>query len=112
MPLANVQLLSDPSQNFNLGSLVGTIGAGQTLEFQSGTGAATDASAGVYRLTGNFIYRNADPTDYALLSRPGAADNQVNCARTNANAHCHADANTDADTPSPTPTDTPSPTPS
>src|SRR5437870_1478651 len=36
--LTNFAILSDPSQNYSLSTHVGSIGAGQTLEFQSGTG--------------------------------------------------------------------------
>jgi hypothetical protein len=61
--LSNFHLQSDPSQNYLLSDLVGSIGAGQTLEFQSGTGAASNPGAGIYRLTGSFIYRNGDSSD-------------------------------------------------
>jgi hypothetical protein len=46
-----------------LSSLVGSISAGQTLEFQSGAGAADNPGAGIYKLTGSFIYGNGDSTD-------------------------------------------------
>jgi competence protein ComEC len=97
--LSNFYLQSDPSQNYPLSNLVGSIGAGQTLEFQSGSGSASNPGAGIYKLTGSFIYRNGDPTDYARLVRSDASHHQVNCGST-------------PSTPAPTtpPTATPAPT--
>src|SRR3990172_4854213 len=72
-PLLGFRLQSDPvaDQDYDLGAHVSAIAAGQTLEFQSGTGAADNPGAGVYKLTGSFIYRSpGDPTDYARLVRP------------------------------------------
>jgi subtilisin-like proprotein convertase family protein len=77
--LAGFLLRSDPSQEFNLGTIVGSIGAGQTLEFQSDSSSADNPGAGVYRLTSNALYRNSDPSDYARLVRPNQTLSQLNC---------------------------------
>jgi hypothetical protein len=102
--LTGFHIQSDPSQDYDIGALVSSISVGQTLEFQSGTGAATNAAAGIYKLTGSFIYRNSDPTDYARLVRSDASTDQVNCG-TNPTAPPTATLS-----PTPTPTHTPSPT--
>ena len=81
--LSGFHILSDPSQNYDLSTHVASIGASQTLEFQSGTGAADNPGAGIYKLTGAFIYRNSpDTTDYASLLRSDSTTNQVNCGTT------------------------------
>jgi hypothetical protein len=106
--LTGFHIQSDPSQDYDIGALVSSIGVGQTLEFQSGTGAATNAAAGIYKLTGSFIYRNSpDTTDYARLVRSDASTDQVNCG-TNPTPPPTA---TQPVTPTPTLIHTPSPTP-
>lgn len=78
--LTGFHIESDPSQDYTLTDFVSAIGPGQTLEFQSGSAAAD--SSGVHRMTGAFILRNSDPTDYARLVRPGTTSDQVNCGDT------------------------------
>ena len=94
--LSGFRLQSDPvsSQDYDLSSIVSAIGAGQTIELQSGSGAADNPAAGIYKLTGSPIYRNADPTDYARLVRSDSSSQQVNCSSS-------------PTTPTPTPTATP-----
>ncbi len=93
--LSGFHIESDPSQDYTLTDFVIGIEAGATLEFQSGSAAAD--SSGVYRMTGAFILRNSDPTDYARLVRPGTTSDQVNCGDT-------------PTTPTAVPTSSPSPT--
>lgn len=78
--LSGFHIQSDPSQDYDIGALAASISAGQTLEFQSGTNAAN--GNGTYRMTGSFIYRNGDATDYARLARSDATADQVNCGTT------------------------------
>ncbi len=80
--LASFRIQSDPSQDYLLADHVASIAAGQTLEFQSGSGSADNPGAGIYKLTGSNIYRNSDPTDYARLVRPATTSHQVNCGDT------------------------------
>ena len=101
--LTGFRIQSDPSQDYDVTDFVSSIGAGATIDFQSGSGAAD--GAGVYKLTGAFILRNADSTDYARLVRPGASNNQVNCESTPTTP-------SPTPTPSPVPTASPTPTPS
>lgn len=78
--LAGFRLQSDPDQDYALSEFVGNIGAGQTLEFQAGTGASDGPNR--YKLTGSFIFRDDDPSDYARLVRPGSSSHQVSCGST------------------------------
>jgi beta-lactamase superfamily II metal-dependent hydrolase len=108
--LAGFHIQSDPSQDYDLSAHVTSIGAGQTLEFQSGSGSADNPGADVYKLTGSSIYRNGDSTDYARLLRSDTTTEQVNCG-----SNPTTPTQTSTRTPSPTPTDTPAsntPTPS
>lgn len=105
--LTNFRIQSDPaSQDYLLTDYVSSIGAGQTLEFQSGTGSADNPGAGIYKVTGSNIYRNSDPTDYARLVRSNSTTQTVNCGSV---------VTTPTAPPSPTvsppPTQSPSPTP-
>jgi hypothetical protein len=78
--LTGFHIQSDPSQDYLLTDHVASIDGGTTLEFQSGTGSADNPGAGIYKLTGAFIYRNSpDTTDYARLVRSDASTDQVNC---------------------------------
>jgi beta-lactamase superfamily II metal-dependent hydrolase len=102
--LSGFHIQSDPSQDYDIGLLVSSISVGQTLEFQSGTGATTNAGSGIYKLTGSFIYRNSpDRTDYARLARSDSTANQVSCG---------SSPPTPTHSPAPTPTHSPSTTPS
>ena len=78
--LSGFHIQSDPSQDYDIGALAASISAGQTLEFQSGTNAANGNNT--YKMTGSFIYRNGDATDYARLARSDATTDQVNCGTT------------------------------
>lgn len=121
--LTGFHIQSDPSQDYDLATHVASISAGQTLEFQSGTGSADNPGAGIYKLTGSSIYRNGDPTDYARLVRSDASTDQVNCGTnptppptpTQSPTPTHTATATPAHTPTPTPTvtstHTPTPTP-
>ena len=54
--LSGFRLQSDSTggtQDYPLVDFVGSIGTEATLEFQSGPGSADNASAGIYRVTGN-----------------------------------------------------------
>ncbi len=106
--LTGFHIQSDPaSQDYLLTDYVSSIAAGQTLTFYSGTG-----SGATYTLTGSNIYRNADPTDYARLVRPGTTSHQVNCGSTPATPTVAPTASpTPTKSPSPTPTKSPTPTP-
>jgi beta-lactamase superfamily II metal-dependent hydrolase len=96
--LSNFFIQSDPSQSYHLALDVASISAGQILEFQSGAGSADNPGAGIYSLTGSFIYRNGDTSDYARLLRSDATAHQVNCGST-------------PSTPAPGPTAAPTPVP-
>ncbi len=104
--LVGFHLQSDPNQDYDLGAHVNSIQAGQTLEFQSGSGAVDNPAAGIYKLTGSNIYRNGDPTDYARLARSDSTAQQVNCGSTPATPTLSP-----SPSPSPTPTAEPTPTP-
>jgi hypothetical protein len=107
--LTGFHIQSDPSQDYLLTDHVASIDGGTTLEFQSGTGSADNPGAGIYKLTGSFIYRNSDPTDYARLLRSDASTDQVNCG-TNPTPPPTPTA-TSTQTTTQTPTQMPSPTP-
>jgi hypothetical protein len=78
--LTGFYIQSDPGQSYHLASFVGSIAARQTLVFQSGAAATSNPGAGIYKLTGAYIYRNADTSDYALLARPTGSNTQVDPA--------------------------------
>ncbi len=107
--LTGFHIQSDPSQDYDLAVHVASISAGQTLEFQSGTGSADNPGAGIYKLTGSNIYRNGDTTDYARLVRPGTSSQTVNCGSTPVTPGPTSPPATF--TPPPPPTATPTPTP-
>lgn len=100
--LTGYHIQSDSGQDVDLGPLVGTIVAHQTIELQSGAGAAGFPLFGTYLLTASAIYRDGDPSDFARLVRSDASQQTVNCTA----AHP-----TPSPSPTPVPTATPSPTP-
>ncbi len=89
--LTGWELQSDPpdSQTFDL-TVLGGLAPGASVSIQSGPSAG-----GVFKWGLEFIYRDDDPTDYALIvDDTGAIVHQVNCAEA---------------TPTPSPTPEPSP---
>ncbi len=103
--LSGFRLQSDPlsPQDYDLYAIVAAISPAQTIELQSGPGAADDPTNDIYKLIGSRIYRNSDPADYARLVRSDSSSQQVNCGSAPV---------TPSPTPNPTPTPSPAPTPS
>ena len=76
-PLIGLHIQSDPGQDYDLFNYTGSILPGETLEFQSGLGAANGQDT--YKLTSDELFRDGDPGDYARLLRPDNSADQVQC---------------------------------